>query len=71
MTGTLPYFLRNFPEKTVKHDADKTPTIIKKSPLKVLKKLLSTFSEIQNETPIIASKTAIDLFIVICSILKK
>ena len=31
ITGIFPYFFKYLPEKTVKHDADKTPIIIKKS----------------------------------------
>ena len=32
-TFTLPYFFKNFPEKTVKTDAETTPIVIKISPL--------------------------------------
>ena len=51
ITGIFPYFFKYLPEKTVKHDADKTPIIIKKSPFKVSWKLLSTLSDIQNDDP--------------------
>ena len=66
----FPYFFKYLPENTVKHDADKTPIIIRKSPFNVEAKFSSTFSDIQNDTPAIASRTAIDLLIVIFSILK-
>jgi hypothetical protein len=67
----FPYFLRYFPENTVKHEAETTPTIIKKSPFNVSLKLSLTFSDMQKKTPVIAKKTAKDLFIVSFSILKK
>ena len=67
----FPYFRRYFPEKTVKHEAEITPIIIKKSPFNVSLKLSLTFSDMQKKTPVIAKKTAKDLFIVSFSILKK
>ena len=71
MTGMFPYLFRYLPEKTVKHDAEITPIIIKKSPLNIWLKLLLILSDKQNDTPRTAIKTATDLFIVDFFYIKK